>query len=68
MTNIEKIIFDAKYSVKYMNGNIVISGFNHIDSLFLYETKNEFKDIIEKLVYFDEAEFSEFCFKMKNNI
>ena len=68
MTNIEKIIFDAKYSVKYMNGKIVISGFNHIDSLFLDETNNKFKDIIEKLVYFDEAEFSEFCFKMKNNI
>ena len=64
MTNIEKIIFDAKYSVKYMNGKIVISGFNHIKSLFLDETENEFKEILEKLVYLDETEFSEICSEM----
>jgi len=64
MTNVEKIIFDAKYSVKYMNGKIVISGFNHIKSLFLNETENEFKEILEKLVYLDETEFSEICSEM----
>ena len=60
MTNIEKIIFDSKYSVKYLNGKIVISGFTHIDSLHLDSNNNKFKDILEKLVYFDEEEWNDF--------
>jgi len=47
MTNIQKIKFDAKFSVSYMNGKYVISGFNHTYSLHI-------KDRCDELNYFIE--------------
>jgi len=60
MTNIEKIIFDAKYIVKYMNEKIVISGFNHIGNLYLDEKKDNISDILEYILYFDKEDWEQF--------
>jgi len=65
MTNIEKIIFDSKYSLKYMNGKYVLSGFNHVKSLHI-DVKDIYKILdTESLVYFDEEEWEEFINKNK---
>jgi len=66
MTNIEKIVFDAKYSVRFLNGKIVISGFNHIDSIHLDETNHKFKTILEEIVYYDEEDWYLFAKQFNN--
>ena len=63
MSNVEKIMFDAKYSLKYMNGLYVLSGFNHTKSVRIGD-----RDIYDFLndtdfVYFDEEDWEEFVEK-----
>jgi len=67
MTNVEKIIFDAKYSVKLLNGKLVISGFNHLNAIHVDERKNNFKDIIESIIYFDESDWNVFVKNFNNS-
>ena len=37
MTNINKIKFDSKFQVSYMNGKYCITGFNHLKSVYIEE-------------------------------
>lgn len=60
MTNVEKIIYECKYNLRFMNNLFVLSGFNHIKSIHI---KNE--DIYDFLrdtdfVYFDEEDWDKF--------
>jgi hypothetical protein len=66
MTNIEKIMFDAKYSVKFMNGGFVISAFNHTKSLQIENDKFEKFMRNEGLPYYDEDEWDELVREYKN--
>jgi hypothetical protein len=66
MTNIEKIMFDAKYSVKFMNGIFVISAFNHIKSLQIDNDKFESFLKNEDLAYYDEDDWDELVREYKN--
>jgi len=65
MTQVEKIMFDTKYSLKYMNGVYVLSGFDHVKKLHIKE--EDIKNILEteSLVYFDKDEWEEFINKNK---
>jgi len=66
MTNVEKIIFDAKYSTRFLNGKIVISGFNHLNAIHLDEKKHRFKEILEEIVYYDEEDWNLFVKQFNN--
>ena len=60
MTNIEKIMFDAKYNVEYKEGVFILSGFNYPKSIHV---KNElFYDFLNDtdFAYFNEEEWKEF--------
>ena len=66
MTNIEKIMFDAKYNVEYKEaeetkeGMFILSGFNYSKSMHV---KNElFYDFLNDtdFAYFNEEEWKEF--------
>lgn len=61
MTNTEKIMFDAKYSLKYLNGKYILSAFNHLSSIHIRE--EDIYDILndDKLVYFSQEEWEEFA-------
>jgi len=60
MTNIEKLLFDAKFSLKFMNGEYYLSGFNHRKSIRIKE-ENIYKLLDENyLCYMDEDEWSDF--------
>jgi len=65
MTQVEKIMFDSKYSLKYMNGVYVLSGFDHVKCLHIKD--EDIKNILEteSLVYFDKDEWKEFINKNK---
>ena len=69
MSNIEKIMFDAKYSVKFMNGIFVISAFNHTDSLHIENDMFEKFMRNEELPYYDEDDWDELIreYKRKEN-
>ena len=60
MNNVEKIMFDAKYSVKYMNGIFVISGFNHTKSVHIKD--DDMEDFLNDyaLAQYNEADWDEF--------
>ena len=59
MTNTSKIKFGAKYSLKYMNGIYVLSGFNHVKSLKI--TEEVITDVLESgLENFSEQEWYDF--------
>lgn len=55
MTNIETIKFNAKFSVTYMNGQYVISGFNHRDSLHVKE--EDFRMVVRDMPGMEEEEW-----------
>lgn len=67
MRQVEKIIFDSKYSLKYMNDIYVLSGFNHICNIHIEE--EDIYHILndEKLVYFSQEDWEEFVKKYKGN-
>jgi len=67
MSTIEKIMFDAKYSVKFMNGLFVISGFNHTKSLQI--SNDKFEDFLknEDLAYYDEEDWDELVKEYNRN-
>jgi len=60
MKNIEKIIFDTKYNIKYMNNSYVISGFDHVKNIIVLE--EDILDFLdnEELIYFDREDWLEF--------
>jgi hypothetical protein len=63
MTNIEKIKFDSKFSVKYINGLYCISGFNHVDSLYVSE--DEMDAVLRHLPSMDEQEWKDYISDLK---
>jgi len=63
MTNIQKIIFDSKYLIKYLNNSFVISGFNHVNSLHVDE--EDINDVLESIHEFDEEQWEEFIKEYK---
>jgi len=59
MTNIEKILFDTKFSIKYMNGEYYLSGFNHTKTIRIQE--DEILNILDNnLVNMNELEWEDF--------
>jgi len=60
MTNIEKILFDAKFSIKYMNGKIAISSMLGVQTLYISEDNIALPEVLEKIVYFDEEDWANF--------
>jgi len=60
MSNLDKIRFDAKFSLKYMNGEYYLSGFNHIQSIRI--TEDDLRAILDEsgLCYMNEKEWSDF--------
>ena len=67
MTNIETIIFNTKYNIKYMNGKYSISGFSHMKSIRISEDRI-YKVLDENgLCYFDEEDWNEFVKLFKND-
>ncbi len=55
MTNIEKIKFDAKFKLKFMNNIYVLSGFLHTDSIHISE--EEIDRVLEAVSNMSEYEW-----------
>lgn len=68
MTNIEKIIFDAKFSVKYMNGKLAISSRLGVQTLHISEDNAVLTEVLERIVYFDEEDWANFVHGFKDAI
>jgi len=59
MTNIEKIVFDAKYRLDFVNGEYSLSGFDHMKVLHISEDK--IYDILDSnLEYFTKEQWEDF--------
>lgn len=63
MTNIEKIIFDSKFTVRYLNGLYAISGFDHVKTLHVEE--KEIKDVLDVIYLFNQSEWEDYILDYK---